>query len=196
VYLVSPERAKPRRRAPRRRRWPSMTPPPARLPPAQKCFCLCSSASHAADKHAATSHVQSGPATAAIAPLPSGCVDAAPPTHRLMDLFHPTEPHEGLVFRVVGTGGRWCAPVQERRRPKTLKHDEMWRRPRDGSGPKKRTTSGNEAREGEVRRSHGERRWLARIEGVWAGAAIGSAKCSTGGVEGQGRLGRRGVWGV
>jgi hypothetical protein len=46
-----------------------------------------------------------------------------------------------------------------------------------------------------VRRSHEETRWLARIEGVWAGAAIGSAKCSTGGVEGRGRLEEVG-WGV
>jgi hypothetical protein len=61
-------------------------------------------------------------------------------------------------------------------------------RPCDGSVPKKRTWSGNGVREEEVRRSQEERRRLARIEGVWAAAAIGSAKCSTGGVEGRGRL--------
>jgi hypothetical protein len=61
-------------------------------------------------------------------------------------------------------------------------------RPCDGSVPKKQTWSGNGVREEEVRRSQEERRRLARIEGVWAAAAIGSAKCSTGGVEGRGRL--------
>ena len=39
-----------------------------------------------------------------------------------------------------------------------------------------------------ARRSHEERRRLVRIGRAWAGAAIGSAKCSTGGVEGRGRL--------
>jgi hypothetical protein len=53
-----------------------MTPPPAPLPPGQQCFCLYSSASQAADKHAATSHVQSGPATAAIA-RPLSCTGAS-----------------------------------------------------------------------------------------------------------------------
>lgn len=49
----------------------------------------------------------------------------------------------------------------------------------------------------EVRRSHEERRRrLARIGRPWAGAAIGSAKCSTGGVEGRGRLEEGGGWGV
>ena len=46
-----------------------------------------------------------------------------------------------------------------------------------------------------ARRSHEERRRLARIGRAWAGAAIGSAKCSTGGVEGQGRLEEEGGWG-
>ena len=47
-----------------------------------------------------------------------------------------------------------------------------------------------------ARRSHEERRRLARIGRAWAGAAIGSAKCSTGGVEGRGRLEEEAVGGV
>jgi hypothetical protein len=195
VYPVSPERAKPRRRAPRRRRWPSMTPPPAPLPAGQQCFCLYSSASHAADKHAATSHVQSGPATAAIA-RPRGCVDRRPSRSPPDGSLPPYGAARGT--RISRSGHRGRAPVQERRRPRTwvgARRDAGGGRAMAGSGPKKRTRSGNGTREEEVRRSHEETRWLARIEGVWAGAAIGSAKCSTGGVEGRGRLEEVG-WGV
>lgn len=115
VCLILPERAAPRRRAPRRRRsrpWPNMTPPPAPLPPGQQCFCLCSSASHAADKHAATSHVQRGPVTAAIArPLVRG--SRSPPAG--------SRPQEAAarVTRIQRRGHRGDTPLQERRRERT-----------------------------------------------------------------------------
>lgn len=57
-------------------------------------------------------------------PVPAVVWTAAPPAHRLMDLSHRTEPHEGLGFRGVGTGG---APLSKNGggQGPGWEHDEM-----------------------------------------------------------------------